>query len=245
MNRAVLPPNSLVVFLDETGHEDLASGHSIYGLGGCAVIATELEQCVRAPWRAVRKELNGDPELPLHAADISKTTPREKQELIGNFFRNNSFLRVAVAITTRTKVWGELRHVEYMAPSLMQRIANVLNWTNASSLTLIFESNERADPIINRCFGPLTLGENGANFPIERYFMPKSANDPALEVADFIMHAVHGMAHDVISGKNGYDRRDFKSIFHSVPRKMTDFFLVENVRFDKPMMIASGISQAK
>jgi hypothetical protein len=31
-----LPETSLVVFVDDTGHERLVEGHPVYGLGGCA-----------------------------------------------------------------------------------------------------------------------------------------------------------------------------------------------------------------
>jgi hypothetical protein len=36
--------------------------------------------------------------------------------------------------------------------------------------------------------------ENGSPIPIECCFMPKSAGDPALEVADFIVNGVGGQA---------------------------------------------------
>ena len=36
-------PGCLLVFIDETGHEKLASGHTVYGLGGCAVLGDGLE----------------------------------------------------------------------------------------------------------------------------------------------------------------------------------------------------------
>jgi hypothetical protein len=41
---------------------------------------------------------------------------------------------------------------------------------------------------------------------VDDYFLKKSAGEPGLEVADFIMHAVHGMARARLEGRDGYDR---------------------------------------
>src|SRR5439155_9854091 len=49
-----LPEKSLVVFVDDTGHEALVKGHPVYGLGGCAVMADDLERVVRRPWHEAR-----------------------------------------------------------------------------------------------------------------------------------------------------------------------------------------------
>jgi hypothetical protein len=38
---------SLIVFVDDTGHEAPVPGHPVYGLGGCAVLAAHLKQRVR------------------------------------------------------------------------------------------------------------------------------------------------------------------------------------------------------
>lgn len=46
-----LPNDCLAVFVDDTGHEALVAGHPVYGLGGCAVLAQDLESVIRSPWR--------------------------------------------------------------------------------------------------------------------------------------------------------------------------------------------------
>ena len=95
-----LPPSSLVVFVDDTGHETLPDGHVVYGLGGCAVLESGLDQLIRVPWRKVRTTILGDPQQPLHAAGLALS--RQQQALIGDFFRTNAFMRVAVAATAKT-----------------------------------------------------------------------------------------------------------------------------------------------
>ena len=41
--------HSLLIFVDDTGHEALVPGHPIYGLGGCAIMAGDLERVIHHP----------------------------------------------------------------------------------------------------------------------------------------------------------------------------------------------------
>jgi hypothetical protein len=59
MDDLVISPESLVVFVDDTGHERLVEGHSVYGLGGCAAMGSDLENLVRGPWKEVRRQILG------------------------------------------------------------------------------------------------------------------------------------------------------------------------------------------
>lgn len=230
----VLPPNSLAVFIDETGHEQLPNGHMVYGIGGCAVLEQDLERLLRAPWKAIRKALLGNEADQLHASAISRTLSGDKKALIGDFFKNTPFMRIAVAVTAKTIIPERMDRLRFMAPSLAQRILNVFKWTRAETISLIFESNERADLEINRAFGSIKIGEDGNEIPFKGYFMPKSVGDPALEIADFIMHAVHGLAYDIANGRDGYARRDFRAVFQTSDKKLSDFMLIEKVEISQP-----------
>ncbi|MCK1711260.1 MULTISPECIES: hypothetical protein [unclassified Bradyrhizobium] len=77
MNLSV-PDRSLLVFVDDTGHESLASGHSIYGLGGCAVLAAQLERVSYQPWHEVRRRVRRSADRPLHAAALGHS-PRSEE----------------------------------------------------------------------------------------------------------------------------------------------------------------------
>ena len=59
--------------------------------------------------------------------------------------------------------------------------------------------------------------------------MPKQIHEPALEVADFVMHAAHGLAWDSVAGRNGYARRDFRSVFQRKNRRLSSFMLIDAV----------------
>jgi hypothetical protein len=72
-----LAEQTLAVFVDDTGHERLVEGHPVYGLGGCAAMAHDLERIIRHPWHEVRRKVRGSPDLPLHAAALGHPPRRE------------------------------------------------------------------------------------------------------------------------------------------------------------------------
>lgn len=116
-----LTDDCLAVFVDDTGHEDLPSGHNVYGLGGCVVMAGELEAIVRAPWREVRRVVMGSADTPLHATDLRN--PSQGQiEAFTRFFSTWRFGRVAVTITTATKLHEDPSAVQTVVKALQLRI---------------------------------------------------------------------------------------------------------------------------
>jgi hypothetical protein len=57
---------------------------------------------------------------------------------------------------------------------------------------------------------------------------PKAVSDPALEVADFIMHAVGRQARNRLKGQEGFVRH-FAAVFHTVDAKLASFISVDRV----------------
>jgi hypothetical protein len=165
--------------------------------------------------------------------------PREKQALIGAFFERWPFMRFAAAATVNTHIPDPLALLDVVAPVLVRRILDLFKWTDAPSLVVVFESSQRTNSMIQRHFAGIKIDEHGGDLPIEWCFMPKQANEPALEVADFIMHAVHGLAWDEVEGRNRYARRDFRAIFQRKNPRLSSFILIEDVRPDTSRMSAS------
>src|SRR2546423_14242926 len=93
-NKLILPEGSIVVFVDDTGHEALVPGHPVYGLGGCAVMDKDLDRIIREPWRASRKQVTGSPDTPLHANTFAGFATRKNIETIANFFHTQPFYRL-------------------------------------------------------------------------------------------------------------------------------------------------------
>jgi hypothetical protein len=83
MSNLTLPTDALCVFVDDTGHEQLA-GTSFYGLGACAVLGCEYECLIRAPWSEDRRTVHGDPAAPLHASQLTgNATPELNRTGLG------------------------------------------------------------------------------------------------------------------------------------------------------------------
>ncbi len=224
-----LPADCLLVFVDDTGHETLAATHVVYGLGGCAVLAANLDPLVRTPWKEVRRKVNGSPDAPLHASDFTRTASKEQMAAVGDFFRDKGFARVGVSITTKTELADELTAVATVPKSLLKRIEEVAQWQPCGSVAIIFESSERADKLIEKALGELRVQIEGKDAPIACYFMEKSVNDPALEVADFVAHAVHGHAKEQLKD-DPKPRPDMQAVFCDVDPQLQSYMHVTSVK---------------
>jgi hypothetical protein len=224
-----LPDKSLVVFVDDTGHEALVEGHPVYGLGGCAVMADDLDGVVRRPWHEVRRKVTGSADTPLHAASFGRTATDEQIRAVAEFFRAEPFARIEAIVSINSGLTGGMGPVATIAAVLKKRIVDVAKWTRFQELHVVFESSDRADGLMEEAFGDFRVEENGAQIPVECYFMPKRAADPALEVADFVMHAVGRQARRRVGGRDGF-APDFAAVFHGVDPKLVSFMAVDEVK---------------
>jgi hypothetical protein len=227
-NHLILPEGSLVVFVDDTGHEALVPGHPVYGLGGCAAMDKDLDRIIRQPWREVRRKVTGSPDTPLHANAFAGFATPENIQTVAEFFHAQLFARLGAIISFKTALADELGPVPTLATVLKERIREIASRTSFNSLAVIFESSQRADRLIEAAFQDFGLEEGGKPLPVECYFMRKEHAEPALEVADFVMHAVGRQARQNLK-KRGDFVPDFCAVFHSIDRNLTSFMEVESV----------------
>ena len=184
----------LAVFVDETGHEEL-KGQPVYGLGGCAALGRDIKSFLVDPWREVRRRVAGSPDAQLHANRF-RPQPGEA-EIVEAFFRAQRFWRFGAVITSNTKLLDEISLMRTMKGALQNRINEIVEMTLCKEVSVIFEASQRADRLIEEAFQDLRVSRGPKRIPSQCCFMPKSAAEPALEVADFVMHAVHRQArHD-------------------------------------------------
>jgi hypothetical protein len=223
-----LPDGCLAVFVDDTGHEALVKGHPVYGLGGCAVMGRDFERVIWQPWREVRRRVTGSPDTPLHASEFSRFATQENIEAVADFFRSQPFARIGAIISIETKLANDLGPVATIAAVLQKRIVDIARWTPFDSLAIIFESSERADPLIQDAFQGFAIAEAGKPIPVDFYLMPKSAGEPALEVADFIMHAVGRQVRKNLARREGF-ALDYQAVFHSVDQRLVSYMEVGSV----------------
>ena len=221
-------PDCIVFFIDETGHEELAEGHHVFGMGGCAALARDLDRLVRIPWRQIRRAVAGDENAPLHATDINARLTKEQQKLIGSFFTENEFRRIGVASTVNTKLVGEVELMTAVAKTLANRIVEIVRWSTSKSIAVIFEHNARLAKRLEEEFGSVGFSEDGKSIPVDWCFMDKGS-DPALDVADFVANTMHGMAIAKLRGQNAHTRRDFEAVFKTKNPKHSSFMFIDKV----------------
>jgi hypothetical protein len=81
-------------------------------------------------------------------------------------------------------------------------------WTELGSLAVIFESPERADPLIEEDSKTSPSKKAARRSPLECYFMRKHHAEPTLKVADFEMHAVGRQARELVSEPRNTQKSD-------------------------------------
>lgn len=72
------------------------------------------------------------------------------------------------------------------------------------------------------------LQVDGKRIPFQCHLTRKDQAEPALEVADFIMHAAGGQVRGSLKGRTGF-RLDFQSVFQSVEDQLASYMSVEEV----------------
>lgn len=110
----------------------------------------------------------------------------------------------------------------------MKRIEHVARWTLFTDMAVVFESSNRTNRLIQEEFGHFGFMLDDQPVPIEFGFMPKSAGEPALEVADFIMHAVGRQVRHRVQ-RNGGFLPDFRAVFHEVDERLASFIDITGV----------------
>lgn len=150
-------------------------------------------------------------------------------EAVGRFFKDQPFSRFGAIISNQTVLADELGTVRTIKEVLQLRITEIMQSILCREVKVIFESSDRADKLIEQAFQDFDLYRGWKRIPSECYFMPKAAADPALEVADFVMHAVGRQARHNMKGRGTF-LPDFEAVFHSVERRLTSFMEAESVR---------------
>jgi hypothetical protein len=219
------PADCLLVFADETGdpaYRDPAN--PVFGLGGCTVIARDVDRLIRNPWSSVRTALGRGATARLHAKQAERRMTEAKQKVLRAFFIEQPFGRVAYISSLQTKYSGKLDDAVVRSTSLafLQRVVAVAKWQPFSSITVIFEDNPHLISRFERALAGAQLEEDGRVIPLEWYVMPKSAGEPSLEVADFMMHTVAGY---IRSGRDpqGKFAARFSAVFGTKNEKLCSF----------------------
>jgi hypothetical protein len=106
--------------------------------------------------------------------------------------------------------------------SIRSHLHDIVCVVRCSSVAIVVESSQRADPLLRERFNPIEVSRGGKEIPVEYCLMPKSANEPELEIADFIVSTSGSMARQRHSGRDGFPP-DFTDVFMRIASKYAFF----------------------
>ncbi len=214
-------PNTLLVFIDETGEESFNDiNMPFFGFGGLIVPCLDYYDLVENPWHDFKKEFFGTVEHPLHAADLSQPVSQDLINAFNKFFTDYSFGRFAITCTDRTlnRINTSIENV--IAGCIWDRIKEVANKMKWFDILILIEENKRLIPSIKQEFMSKTpQNSRYQKIPVRYYTILKDSNFAGLEVADFIAHTAGRQARvmrDHLFDKTVERKQpDFEHVFNS------------------------------
>ena len=225
--------NTVLVFIDETGHELLKDKqYPVFGLGGCLCLARDYQRQIFEPWKLVESTFDKS-QLPLHASALPKHQMTDVHfEAINNFFTNNVFARFACIVSNRTINSSPYDYFTVTIADLHEKVRTILQWLTFDRMVMFIESSERTKQRITSHFDQYGLKKaDDTQIPIDHFFIHKKHNEPGIIVADFIIQTAGSTVYS--KGKNmitSYaERRDFRSVFGSVDEKLVSFIEIDSV----------------
>ena len=226
--RLVLQDRTLAVFVDDTGHEALVKGQPVYGLGGCAALGRDIDRIINQPWKELRRRVAGSSDAHLHAHKFSRIARVDDFEAVAQVFRTQPFWRFGAVFTTETTLLPEISLMRTMKSVLQKRIQDIVEMTLCKEVSIVFKSSERTNDLIQNAFHQFDFNRGSKRIPSECYFMPKAAGEPALEISDFVMHAIGRQTRHNLNQRGSF-LPDFCAVFHAVAPNLTSFIEVDDV----------------
>jgi hypothetical protein len=231
-----IPDSFLVVALDETGHELMSrDSHPVFGIGGCAFRAADYGRLIQTPWRALKAAHFGSAETPMHAADLREPSLAQI-EALNEFFLTLGFARIATTIAVEAYLEPGVPPYKIVARQVLDQIARVAQRLGCDGVVLVLEESQRTDRLAAAYFDGYQLerksGGETTTLEMKKFCMPKSAREPFLEVADFIIHTAGGQVRTYRERqKNWGTRRDFQAVFRVEDQTLVEFLEILNARW--------------
>jgi hypothetical protein len=214
------PGSTLLVALDETGHEEFADpNYPVFGIGGCAVLLKHSEQFIDDPWRELKRRHFGGADVRLHAADLRRPTSDQIAGL-AHFFRTYPFFRLSVVAPHTVRNTSGHPLLQLTCATVWQRICDVAYVAQPTEIVVAFEDAARLRNKIWNYLSGYELRHKGGRIVPRLFMAKKSLNLPWMEVADFVLHTAGASVRNRVLGRSGY-RRDFEAVFRSVDSRLS------------------------
>src|SRR4029077_12993680 len=125
-------------------------------------------------WRAVRKAINDDPDLPLHGSEFERKA--DNFAVLSEFFLDPSFVRIATTTTKAVSLPPGMDPCVPVMGQLQKEIAFVAAALPCKRVWIVAESSQGADAIVEACFSQLTPIHGASPLPVVKSLMSKSSN---------------------------------------------------------------------
>lgn len=227
--------DDFLVFIDETGHEQLSPGGGLFGLGGVVVYGADYARNVVEPWGEIRTRMGVPAGCPLHAAD--RPVYKGHEEAIAEFFLTGVFVRHASIVTSAT-VTNVDPFVATACGGLFRNILRALGRVSSTSpigrVVYVVEHSERLQSEYQKLVGPngpVLVDARGGHreFPHVWAALRKTACEPGLEVSDFVLHAAYGQVRAKLASPVASFRRDFDCVFRKVHRELVEYMEINEI----------------
>jgi hypothetical protein len=127
-------------------------------------------------------------DAPPHASELKVDELTQDQiDSITSFLTSQQIARIAVTVTSITKLHPDLPTVDLVSKALLNRIADVAKWTRFGQLAVVIESSERADPLLQAALQDLRLEEDAELFLLRLTSCPSRHTSPRLKSRTFLL----------------------------------------------------------
>ena len=168
-----LASTTLLVAVDDTGHESFAATHRVFGLGGCACLVGHYLDLIDAPWRGMKEELFGGEKTALHASALNHPTPQQLEGL-DFFFTNFPFFRFSVMAADTFKNATEYDLLKITCRALLDRVAVVAGYVNPTDVAIVVENSHRTGKQLVAELGAYRMRSEDNDFQPKAFLLPKS-----------------------------------------------------------------------
>lgn len=218
----VYPGSTLLVGIDETGHEAFADPkHPAFGLGGCAALLKHHDELIDRPWRYMKQRFFPGADVPLHAADLRSPT-KEQVEALAHFFTKFPFYRFAVMTGATFQNSTEHSLIQITCCALWHRISEVAKWAQPTEVVVVLEQSERIKREVYGYLAGYEIGNETIRIKPRIFLAKKEAMQSFMEVADFVMHPAGAQVRNRLLGRFGV-RQDFAAVFHNIDQRLSGY----------------------
>lgn len=225
--------DEVVAFIDESGDEVLKDPNNpVFVLGCCMVRGRDLP-ALREGWLVVRERVLGNRDARMHMRELR--LDEQQDAVIREFFDKGVFYRTSITVTDRTVFqvgpFPFLPIFQIAMGLVGQLVAALMTGQPSHGLSLVIEDNERLRSLYFAHLSKHRLLMDGISMPVSWALLTKKANEPALEIADYISHSTAGFMRSNRDETSKFAPR-YKAIFpdqsYAKAWELNDCKLVEN-----------------